>query len=303
MAQTAPKRLTFTLGDVSFDFFIAAHESIISQTVERTGAWEAYQLSHYREWIPADGVFIDVGANVGINSLFARFAVPASRVVAVEPGPDNLTFLHKNTAGMVIEIFPVALGREAGRARFTDADNTRGKFSVTGEHEVEVTTLDRLCAENGITGIDLLKIDVEGYADHVLDGAGETLPKVERAIVEFSFEDVELRLQSGRQGAADYFTELHARMVEAFGHSYYISREDGLIEISAPADIFEMMALEHNVADILFTRRPEPSARTVLGFMAGRIAVLLTQNHHRIQEIARLNEDVAALRKSLAERQ
>lgn len=296
MVDHASKRLTFSYDDISFDFAIAAHETIISQTIERTGVWEIYQLSHYRDWLPENGVFVDVGANVGINSLFARQAVPTARVISIEPGPSNLALLRQNIANTTIELFPVALGNEPGHSRFTDQDNTRGKFSTTGEHEVEVTTLDRLCADNGITDIDLLKIDVEGYADWVLQGATETLPNVTRAVIEYSIEDAETRLGTGRSGAIAHFLDLHAQLIDAFEYSYYISREDGLIEISSPGDIFEMMALEHDVADILFTQHPEPVTRTLSGFLAARIKVLLTQNHYRIQEIARLNQQIAEIR-------
>lgn len=301
MAEQASKKLSFSYGDISFDFAIAESETIISETIEKQGAWEIYQLSHYQDWLPENGVFIDVGANIGINSLFARHVVPTARIISVEPGPNNLALLRQNIAGTSIELFPVALGHEPGQARFTDRDNTRGKFSGTGEHEVAVTTLDRLCAQNNIAEIDLLKVDVEGYADQVFHGARETLPRVTRAIVEFSIEDAEIRLKSGRAGAIAHFLDLHAQLTNAFEYSYYISREDGLIEISSSSDIFEMMALEYDVADILFTRRPEAVARTVSGFLASRIKVLLTQNHYRIQEIAQLNKQVSELRDLLPE--
>jgi hypothetical protein len=46
---------------------------------------------------------------------------------------------------------------------------------LRGVEEVDVTTLDDFLAANGVSAVDLLKIDAEGYDLEVLKGAEQTL--------------------------------------------------------------------------------------------------------------------------------
>lgn len=63
-------------------------------------------------------VFVDIGANVGLFSLFvAARAGPAARILAIEPEPGNLCRLGFNIAanpGIPIKVIPKALSDEAG---------------------------------------------------------------------------------------------------------------------------------------------------------------------------------------------
>jgi hypothetical protein len=63
-------------------------------------------------------VFIDIGANVGLFSLFvAARAGPGARILAIEPEPGNLRRLGFNIAanpGVPIKVVPKALSDEAG---------------------------------------------------------------------------------------------------------------------------------------------------------------------------------------------
>ena len=86
-------------------------------------------------------------------------------------------------------------------------------------------------------------------------------------------------------------------MLDYFTFAYYLSRKDGLIDVKDARDVLDLIAIEHGVGDIVYTRVEEPDSRTGLGFMGERLRVLLTQNHYRIQEIARLTEALENLRK------
>ncbi len=67
-----------------------------------------------------DCVF-DVGANIGLFTLFVQQHCEHARVYAVEPMPEVFERLRLNATlyGGDVELLEVALGREAGQASFT----------------------------------------------------------------------------------------------------------------------------------------------------------------------------------------
>jgi FkbM family methyltransferase len=141
---------------------------------------------------PPGGLVVDVGANIGYNTLHAARRVgPAGRVIAVEPTPDNLAVLEHNVAGA--ELRNVVVERiAAGRARGTHDFYVRGEVSavnslyaqscyaaVTGVLQVPVERLDDLVDGTA----DLVKIDVEGAELDVLEGMPRLLGQPGLALI------------------------------------------------------------------------------------------------------------------------
>lgn len=118
----------------------------------------------------------DVGANIGYCALlFAEAVGPAGRLACIEPEPDNLAELRRNVEGNRLaqaEIFPVAVGASAGTVSLRAGINGSVMDDGSGEVQVPLRTLDALLADRPV---DFLKIDVEGYEGHVLDGAARLL--------------------------------------------------------------------------------------------------------------------------------
>lgn len=139
--------------------------------------------------LPRDGVFVDIGANVGLYTLnAARHLGPGGRIVAVEPGPEaarRLRFnLSINRTDATITHADCAIGAEEGvMGLFLDNSNLGGSSLVRNHGgastPVRVRPLAELLSELGITQIDMLKIDIEGAEDKALlpffDQAPESL--------------------------------------------------------------------------------------------------------------------------------
>ena len=54
-------------------------------------------INHMIKFLPKDGVFIDVGANLGIHSIIAaKHMGKGCKVIAIEPINSNQKLLHKN---------------------------------------------------------------------------------------------------------------------------------------------------------------------------------------------------------------
>jgi FkbM family methyltransferase len=121
-------------------------------------------------------VFVDVGANVGLFSLFVAATARIARILAIEPEPGNFARLAFNIAanpGLPITPLALALGETEGTAfimlNARDRGGTRMAAGGTpGGVEVTCRPLLAVVQEAGFAGIDALKIDVEGAEDKVL---------------------------------------------------------------------------------------------------------------------------------------
>ncbi len=125
--------------------------------------------------------FVDIGANVGLYSLFvAARAGSDARILAIEPQPGILERLRFNLAanpGAAVEVLPIAVAdREGAVELLIDGRDSGGthidKNAMTsgGVEQVSVPCrpLAAILADAGVTAIDALKIDVEGAEDLAL---------------------------------------------------------------------------------------------------------------------------------------
>jgi FkbM family methyltransferase len=133
---------------------------------------------------------IDIGANMGHYSYYmARFS---RRVIAFEPNRDLHNDLRR-LLGRSVPLEPVALSRAASRAVIRiDRHNTgvatieeKNDLSCVADksavvtREIETRTLDSF----NLSNIAMIKIDVEGHEEAVLEGARETLQRNQPALI------------------------------------------------------------------------------------------------------------------------
>lgn len=125
-----------------------------------------------------EGVFVDIGANIGYYTLTAA-AAGAGRVIAIEPYPptfDRLTFnIAANEFEARVQAIRTALGDHNGEAVLYVPEVGDVGSSRISEHAIQgrpvtvpLKPLAELLTEHSVTHIDALKIDVEGMEDVVL---------------------------------------------------------------------------------------------------------------------------------------
>ena len=70
--------------------------------------------------LPADGIYFDVGANIGLFAIYLRDRCPAGRIFAYEPMPAAFAALAGNAAALTppAEAIPLGLGRAPGTLEF-----------------------------------------------------------------------------------------------------------------------------------------------------------------------------------------
>lgn len=295
------KILKFSYRDVFFDFEIGNDELIISKNVAQTGSWEDNQLSLYEYLIAEHGLFIDIGANVGINSIYAKLCRPNARVIAVEPELQNYTILSRNAGKYGVELNNLAIADHKGEMGFAGTGTNAHFIDNPDAVKVMCITLDSFVREMG--HIDLIKIDVEGFTDLVLAEASAALHRTSSVIIEFSYGDTENRLSSmgiatpSKIDVVAHSEALFDRLRPHFGYFYYISRHSGLVKLADTADLYEMMFTEAVVGDILATKVKMPNTISGLAFISQLISELRQHNHLRITDIHNIEDRIASLEK------
>ena len=179
---------------------------------------EHYSLVQYL----APGTLIDAGANKGQFSLLVRKLFPKTRIIAFEPLPkaadryerlfrdDKHTTLHR-----------LALDVNSGERTFYVADRgdssslfrpirgLRVAFGSTLSHEISVQTvrLDKMIDPKDLSTPVLLKIDVQGAEQQVIQSASHLLDYIDHIYVEILFAE----LYDGQSRVNNVFRELDTK--------------------------------------------------------------------------------------------
>lgn len=198
LASVESGALVVKLEDFGGAFEFDVHSSIL-RNILLTGQYEHAILSVVREHINRDKDVIDVGANVGLFSVFFAETINAERkVLSIEPTPGALHFLKNNIErNRCSDKVLVYEGVVAGAPGIYELNTIAGleEYSSIGKivHEyvaekdslkiqVDGATVDSLVSRFGLHP-GFMKIDTEGSEFGVLLGAVETLAEFHPVIV------------------------------------------------------------------------------------------------------------------------
>lgn len=158
-------------------------------------------------------LFVDVGANYGFASLLQHANQPSTKIIAIEPNPALVRYVEENLRVAGCHDFQVlhAVCGKHHAAPVSFAVN--GKYSqdsrVVGPAswkrvQVPVVALDEVLLEQWAGRPVFIKIDTQGYEQHVLDGAYEFLMSSAKWMMKIEFGPHWLESQGT---SAEYFLQ------------------------------------------------------------------------------------------------
>jgi FkbM family methyltransferase len=151
------------------------------------GGWEPETIEFIENNVYKDNYVIEVGANVGIQSLhLAQKVGPNGKVFAFEPTEFALSKFIKNC-----ELNPELYSRiRILKYLVTNEQNSTPITTIRSSWQTNQSrrndelinpniaiSIDKFVVENKIPKLDILKIDVDGYDFKVLQGAKKTILK------------------------------------------------------------------------------------------------------------------------------
>jgi FkbM family methyltransferase len=185
----------------------------------------------YLASLKEDDVFVDVGAHIGLYSIYAASLLRQGKVVAIEPNPKNYKALFKaiqlNRLKNVVALNIAAWSKECRLPLYIKgSSDPHSLVSKSSKYIiVRAMKLDDCINKLGLKKISLIKIDVEGAEVQVIDGLCNTLrahrPKL---VVEVTWSNINIIY----------------RLLGEFGYSFFI------IPASAFKDICYIYAWPNN---------------------------------------------------------
>jgi FkbM family methyltransferase len=199
-----------------------------SRSVFVTGRYEPNEFCLLSRLLKPGMTFIDIGANLGLYTLFAAHRVGESGyVLAIEPSTREMQILKDNVEQNAlgnVKLYPMALSDRESEVELLVASlqnsghNTLGAFGYNTalDHKERVRTmpLDELVQSEKRDRVDVIKMDIEGAELAALRGAGDTLERY-RPVVLLEVSDRALQHQSSK--SADVLALLTRHRYRFFG--------------------------------------------------------------------------------------
>ena len=129
--------------------------------------------------IPEDGIMVDLGANIGLTTLYVKSFFPSLNVVALEPEQNTYKRLHNN-----VKINSLRNVTLLNKGVWSKSTTLKGDFSFRDgqdwafrliesnkktDNSIEVISMSELMENYSIRNIDFLKIDIEGAEKNLFE--------------------------------------------------------------------------------------------------------------------------------------
>lgn len=171
-----------------------------------------YRQEYRVREISQEGVILDIGANIGLAAVWFVHYNPGKMIYCFEPLGPNVELIKLNCPDA--QVVQVGVGGRTDRVKLrVDRDNVMASRIPckwdTHEVEFDVITLDDFVGTRGVEQVSLMKIDVEGMEDEVLQGGQQTLEKTYQVVMETHSHTLHHKVIQHLQRAGFYIDSEH----------------------------------------------------------------------------------------------
>jgi FkbM family methyltransferase len=241
--------------------YVAMEDEGVSSSIIHTGGWESHIEKYIIENMPVDGVFLDVGANLGFFSLLAANKMQedrsSGRVIAVEANPIVIPYLMASIveSGLEhrIDVIPYAASGILGLVQMQENFvNNLGGVPMKDLSEllpsknrkvVPTVELDDILVD--LTRLDLVKMDIEGAEPKAIEGMSGLLHKFSPDII------MEINADCLR-GVSNLSVAGIVEQMEFHGYKPHTFRYD--VEPVTKEEVVGIVS-SHNYYDFLFSKK------------------------------------------------
>jgi len=170
--------------DKTFTIHLHDFAETVTSVINGSGRFfEKGFLEYVRTNFGKQRTILDIGANIGNHSLFFSEFLEYDEIVCFEPFAKNVELLKLNLSGKRCKIMDYALSdTNSEKPLYNSQAQNYGGFSLHSygpntsfvvENKITTKTLDSLELNN----ISMMKIDVEGHENSVLNGSVQTIKR------------------------------------------------------------------------------------------------------------------------------
>ena len=214
---------------------------------------EAGEIQSLQGFVKPGEIVIDIGANVGsFTKRFARWVSDDGFVIAIEPETFNFRQLRHNLekagTASVVKAFQGVAAEESGKLKMAINPMHPGDHKIAAEGvEVTAVTVDDLVRNETARRVCLMKIDVQGAEERVLQGAKETINR-DHPVIYIEVDDNGLK----KMGSS---AELVVNWLIDFGYSIQILRKNSKTDQVSVAEALSM-SRDGQYVNLLFVENP-----------------------------------------------
>jgi glycosyl transferase family 25 len=146
---------------------------------------------------PTASTIVDLGANIGLATLYFGARYPQASILSVEPDAENFDVLSRNTRSLQqrVHCYQAAIWKHDGQINLRtedEANRSLGAWGVqvtasprSGEKSVPCYRLATILDLVGFSAVDILKIDIEGAELELFsEGIDDCLDRIQMIIIE-----------------------------------------------------------------------------------------------------------------------
>jgi len=211
---------------------------------------------------------LDIGSNIGYYAILESNLIGTTgKIYSIEPSPINFKLLEENLKLQKMnnfKIFNLAIGNKNDKLEFLISEKSnwskiKEDSDIIGKNDtiitVPVKSLNLFCKENNLEKIDLIRMDVEGYEEKIIEGGKEILKNIKPILM------IEIhKMYLGKERTIKILKELNELGYEI---KYYYPRIFDTPIIAEKKDI-KKISIEELVIQLNKNKAPEAFQLTLI---------------------------------------